>query len=66
MWIIDHQDQLIIKKKDILDHGKGPTDELNDNTITTETKYSFNVIKSRKKICLSIHLYSLYTNTVKI
>ena len=54
------------KKNDILVHGKGPADELNDNTVTTETKYSFNVIKSKKNICLNIHLYSLYTNTVKI
>ena len=45
-------------------------DELDDATITVDAKYSVNITKFRKKICLSLH-YSeannfLYTNCVKI
>ena len=36
--------------KDILVLGEGPTQGLDDTTITAEAKYSIN-IKKRKKIC---------------
>ena len=35
-------------KKDILVLGEGPTDGLDDTTITTEAKYSINITRSRK------------------
>ena len=46
---------MITKKKCILILGEGPTQGLDDATLTTEKKYSINFIKSRKKLCLSLH-----------
>ena len=37
------------RMKDILVHGEGPTGRLDDTTITSETKYSVNITKVRKK-----------------
>ena len=39
---------LIIRKKDILVLGEGPTDESDDTTITVQVKYSINITKSKK------------------
>ena len=51
--------------------GEAPVDGLEDATITTEAKYSFNITKSlRNNICLSLHYNEvnslLYANGVKI
>ena len=43
------------KKKDILILGEGPTQGLDDTTLTAEKKYSINVTETRKKFCLSLH-----------
>ena len=57
------------RKANILFLGECPADELGYATITAETKYSINVIKSRKKVCLSLHYNGsnslLYANGVK-
>ena len=42
------------KKKDILILGEGPTQGLNDTTLTAEKKHSINFTVTRKK-CLSLH-----------
>ena len=39
------------RKKNILILNEGLTDGLDDTTVMTEAKYSFNITKSRKKIC---------------
>ena len=43
------------KKKDILILGEGPTQGLDDTTLTAEKKYSINFTVTRKKFCLSFH-----------
>lgn len=43
------------RKKDILVLCKGTTDVLDNTRITAETKNYINIIKSRTKICLSLH-----------
>ena len=43
------------RKNDILVLGEGPKDGLNDTAITVEAKYSGNITKSRKKVCLSLY-----------
>ena len=43
------------RKKDIPSFGKGPTDGLDDMTITAEAEYSVNIINQKNKICLSLH-----------
>ena len=43
------------KKKDILILGKGPTDGLDDTTLTAEKEYSINFTEQQKKFCLSLH-----------
>ena len=47
-----------------------PNRFINDNATTAEGKYSINIIKPRKKICLRVHYNEsknfLYTNVVKI
>ena len=57
------------RKADILFPGECPADELGYAAITAEAKYSINVIKSRKKVCLSLHYNGsnslLYANGVK-
>lgn len=40
-------------KEDFLFLGKGPADDLDDPTVTAEIKYSLNITKPKKKICLS-------------
>ena len=42
------------KKKDILIHGKGPTQGL-EHTLATEKLYSINFTKHHTKFCLSLH-----------
>ena len=46
---------LITKKKDILILGEGPTQGLDDTTLTAEKMYSINFTATRKKFCLSLH-----------
>ena len=41
-------------KNDILFLGEGPTDELDDTTIIEEAKYSVNITKLTKKLCLCL------------
>ena len=43
------------KKKDILILGEGPTQGLDDTTLTAETKYPINFTASETKFCLSLH-----------
>ena len=43
------------KKKDIIIFGKGPTPELDGNTLTAEKLYSINFTENNKKFCLSLH-----------
>ena len=43
------------KQKDSLILGKGPTDELDDTTLTAEKEYSINFTEHNKKFCLSLH-----------
>ena len=45
---------LIIKKKDILIHGKGPTQGL-EHILTAEKMYLSNFTVTRKTFCLSLH-----------
>ena len=42
------------KKKDILVLGKGPTQVLNETTITAEAEYSINFSKSQRKLIQSL------------
>ena len=42
------------KKKDILVHGKGPTQGL-EHTLTAEKMYSINFTVTKKKFCLCLH-----------
>ena len=43
------------KGKCILILGKGPTQGLNDTTLTAEVQYSINFSRSNRKFCLSLH-----------
>ena len=43
------------KKKDILVLGEGPTQGLDDTTLTAEAKYCINFTQSEKKILLNLH-----------
>ena len=45
---------------------QGPADGLDDATITAEIKYSINITKSKKKICLNLHYNQSNANRVKI
>ena len=42
------------KTKDILILGEGPTQRLNDTTLTAEAKYPINFMQPRKKLVLSL------------
>ena len=53
VWTIVYQCILIIEK-DILVFDKGPTDGLDDITVTTEANYFVNITKFQKGICLSL------------
>ena len=44
-----------IKKKDILILGEGPTQGLDDTTLTAEKRNPINFTVTRKKFCLSLH-----------
>ena len=35
--------------------GKGPTDGLDDTTLTAEAEYSINFTEQQKELCLSLH-----------
>ena len=43
------------KEKDIFIFGKGPTQWLDDNTLTAEAQYSINFSRLNRKISLSVH-----------
>ena len=43
------------KKIDILILGEGPTQRLDDTTLTAEKKYSIKFTLTRKKFCLRLH-----------
>ena len=43
------------KKKDILIPGKGPTDALDDTTLTAEKEYSISFTEQQKKSWLRLH-----------
>ena len=43
------------KGKDILILGKGPTQELDDTTLTVEAKYSINFTQPRKRFVLCLN-----------
>ena len=43
------------KNKDILILGKGPTQGLDDTTLTAVAKYSINFMQPRKRFVLSLH-----------
>ena len=43
------------KGKHILILGKGPTQELNNTTLTAETQYSVNITRPGMKFYLSLH-----------
>ena len=43
------------KEKGILILGEGPTQEIDDITLTAQAKYSINVIQSRKRFVLRLH-----------
>ena len=43
------------EKNDILVLGFGPTQGLDDTTLTAEAQYSINFSRSNKKFCLSLH-----------
>ena len=42
-------------KKDILILGKGPTEALDDTTMTAEAQYSINFSRLQRKFSLSLH-----------
>ena len=58
------------KEKNILILGEGPTQGLDDTTLTAEAKYSINFSRSNKKFCLKLHFNGrnsfLFVNTTKI
>ena len=58
------------RKKEILILGEGLTDQLDDTAINLEAKYSVNITKSIKKICLTLHYNTansfLYAYGVKV
>ena len=43
------------KEKDILILGEGPTQQLDDTTLTAEAKYPINFTQSGKRFVLSLH-----------
>ena len=61
---------LIIKEKNILILGKGPTQGLNGTTFTAEAEYSINFSRSQNFFCLSLHYCRsnsfLFANATKI
>ena len=43
------------KNKDILIHGEGPTQGLDDTTVIAEAKYPINFTQPNKRLVLSLH-----------
>ena len=43
------------KQKDILILGFGPTQRLDDNTLSAEAQYLINFSRSNRKLCLNLH-----------
>ena len=58
------------KKKDILIFRIGPTQGLDDNTLTAEAQYSVTISRSIRKFCLILHynrsITFLFVNATKI
>ena len=58
------------KRKDILILGEGPTQGLDDTTLTAEAEYLINFATSRRKFCLSLHCNGsnsfLFVNATRI
>ena len=58
------------KGKDILSSGAGPTQGLDDTTLTAEAKYGINFIQSGKRFILSLHYNGsnsfLFINATKV
>ena len=46
------------KRMNMLILGEGPTQGLDDTTLTTEKKYSINFTEHNKKFCLRLHYNS--------
>ena len=50
--------------------GKGPTNGLDDTTLTAEKEYSINLTEQQKELCLSFHYNGvdsyIFVNGVKI
>ena len=61
---------MIIKKKDILILGEGPTQRFDDTTLTAEAKNPINFTQSGKRFVLSLHYNGsnsfLFLNATKI
>ena len=57
------------KNKDILTLGEGPTQGLDDTTLTAEAKYPINFTQSGKRLVLSLHFNGsnsfLFVNATK-
>ena len=58
------------KREDMLIFGVGPTQGLDDTTLTAEAKYTINFTQSGKRFVLSLHYNgsnsSLFVNTTKL
>ena len=58
------------KGKDILILGEGPTQELDDTTLTGEAKYPINFTQSEERFILSLHYNKsnsfLFVNATKV
>ena len=58
------------KEKDILILGEGPTQQLDDTTLTAEAKYPINFTQSGKRFVLSLHYNGsnsfLFVNATKV
>ena len=52
---------LIIKKKDILILGKGPTQGLGEHSLIAEKMYSINFSAAKRRFCLSLHYNGAYS-----
>ena len=61
---------MITREKNILVLGEGPTQGLDDASITAEAKYSINFMELEKRFVLSLHYNggdsSLFINATKI
>ena len=60
---------IVNKNEDIIILGKGPTQELDNTTLTAEAEYSTNFSRSQRKFCPSLHYNgsnTLFLNATKI